>query len=115
MWARCCELGVRVGALRLGRAAPQGTFLELSTRSSQLLRTTTQHARRCRSARARRYRLSARLLGCPSISSAFELFDKFNTAFVAFDLDGDGTITVSELASATRSLGQQAPPRPMTP
>ena len=42
-----------------------------------------------------------------SISSAFELFDKFNTAFVAFDLDGDGTITVSELAAATRTLGQQ--------
>ena len=42
-----------------------------------------------------------------SISSAFELFNKFNTAFVAFDLDGDGTITASELATATRSLGQQ--------
>ena len=45
---------------------------------------------------------------CHSISSAFELFNKFNTAFVAFDLDGDGTITASELATATRSLGQQA-------
>ena len=43
-----------------------------------------------------------------SISSAFELFNKFNTAFVAFDLDGDGTITASELGTATRSLGQQA-------
>ena len=43
-----------------------------------------------------------------SISSAFELFNKFNTAFVAFDLDGDGTINASELATATRSLGQQA-------
>ena len=52
-------------------------------------------------------RLSARLR-CRSISSAFELFNKFNTAFVAFDLDGDGTITASELATATRSLGQQA-------
>ena len=46
-------------------------------------------------------------LRCHSISSAFELFNKFNTAFVAFDLDGDGTITASELATATRSLGQQ--------
>jgi len=27
---------------------------------------------------------------------------------VAFDLDGDGTINASELATATRSLGQQA-------
>ena len=43
-----------------------------------------------------------------------ELFEKFNTAFVAFDLDGDGTITVAELASATCSLGQQAP-HPRTP
>ncbi len=71
-------------------------------------------ARAAPSSRARRHRLSARLR-CPSISSAFELFDKFNTAFVAFDLDGDGTITVSELAAATRTLGQQAPPRPTTP
>ena len=47
-------------------------------------------------------------LRCHSISSAFELFNKFNTAFVAFDLDGDGTITASELGTATRSLGQQA-------
>ena len=47
-------------------------------------------------------------LRCHSISSAFELFNKFNTAFVAFDLDGDGTINASELATATRSLGQQA-------
>eukprot|EP00320_Phaeocystis_rex_P019473 CAMPEP_0119087744 /NCGR_PEP_ID=MMETSP1178-20130426/142909_1 /TAXON_ID=33656 /ORGANISM="unid sp, Strain CCMP2000" /LENGTH=171 /DNA_ID=CAMNT_0007070977 /DNA_START=131 /DNA_END=646 /DNA_ORIENTATION=+ len=46
-------------------------------------------------------------LSASSLSSAFELFNKFNTAFVAFDLDGDGTISVSELTLATRRLGQQ--------
>ena len=44
--------------------------------------------------------------GDRAIAAAFELFDKFNTAFTAFDLDGDGTITVDELVSATRKAGR---------
>ena len=44
-----------------------------------------------------------------SIASAFDLFDKFNAAFAALDLDGDGTISVAELGVATQrlSLSQQ--------
>ena len=37
----------------------------------------------------------------------FEMFQQLDAAFSAFDLDGDGTITVSEIGAAMKRLGNE--------
>jgi hypothetical protein len=42
----------------------------------------------------------------PEVSGFFELFERFDRAWSAFDLDGDGTITVDEIGDVLREMGE---------